>query len=183
MSCDAKFCRLASSSPAFFEHIYYAIIPNAIIQDQTSCSFRAAPECCKAFQGAQNKPKRRGTVIDGEIVALDDDGRPAFNLLQNFMSESARIHYFLFDLLCFENRNLIHLLLLKRRNMLRSLIKFDTGRIFISGRVGASAEQMLSAVREQRLEGIVGKQKDSVYEPGKRRGPGSSTESTLAKSS
>jgi ATP-dependent DNA ligase len=40
-----------------------------------------------------------GTVVDGEIVALDDDGRPVFNLLQNFTSESGRIRYFVFDLL------------------------------------------------------------------------------------
>jgi ATP-dependent DNA ligase len=42
-----------------------------------------------------------GTVIDGEIVALDDDGRPVFNLLQNFTSEAGRIRYFVFDLLFF----------------------------------------------------------------------------------
>jgi hypothetical protein len=35
-----------------------------------------------------------GTVIDREIDALDDDGRPVFNLLQNFNSESGRIRYF-----------------------------------------------------------------------------------------
>ena len=52
--------------------------------------------------------------------------------------------------------------------MFRSLIKVDAGRVKISDFVETSAEQMLSAVREQRLEGIVGKQKDSVYEPGKR---------------
>jgi ATP-dependent DNA ligase len=46
-----------------------------------------------------------GTVIDGEIVALDDDGRPVFNLLQNFTSEAGRIRYFVFDLLFFENRD------------------------------------------------------------------------------
>jgi len=111
-----------------------------------------------------------GTVVDGEIVALDDDGRPVFNLLQNFTSESARIRYFLFDLLCYKNHDLVGLPLVKRREMLRSHIKFDAGRIVISDYVEASAEQMLSAVREQRLEGIVGKQKDSVYEPGKRSG-------------
>ena len=42
-----------------------------------------------------------GTVVDGEIVALDDDGRPVFNLLQNLTSEPARIRYFVFDLLCY----------------------------------------------------------------------------------
>jgi DNA ligase D-like protein (predicted ligase) len=111
-----------------------------------------------------------GTVVDGEIVALDDDGRPVFNLLQNFTSEAGRIRYFVFDLLFYDDRDVTGLPLLKRRDMLRSVIKLDGGRVKISEFVEASAEQMLAAVREQRLEGIVGKQKDSVYEPGKRSG-------------
>ena len=36
-----------------------------------------------------------GTVVDGEIVALDESGRPNFNLLQNFRSEASHIHYFI----------------------------------------------------------------------------------------
>jgi DNA ligase D-like protein (predicted ligase) len=110
-----------------------------------------------------------GTVVDGEIVALDDDGRPVFNLLQNFTSESSRIRYFLFDLLCYQDHDLLRLPLVKRREMLRSL-KFDTGRIVVSDYVETSADQMLSAVRQQRLEGVVGKRRDSIYEPGKRSG-------------
>jgi ATP dependent DNA ligase domain len=39
------------------------------------------------------------TVVDGELVALDDRGRPEFNLLQNFRGAAARIHYYIFDLL------------------------------------------------------------------------------------
>src|ERR1700694_2401278 len=46
-----------------------------------------------------------GTVIDGEIVALDDSGRPEFNLLQNYRRDAARIRYFVFDLLCQKNRD------------------------------------------------------------------------------
>jgi DNA ligase D-like protein (predicted ligase) len=111
-----------------------------------------------------------GTVVDGEIVALDDEGRPVFNLLQNFTSEAGRIRYFVFDLLCYQDRDLTRLPLVERREMLRSLIKFDHARVKISDYLEASAEPMLSAVREQRLEGIVGKRKDSVYEPGKRSG-------------
>jgi len=112
-----------------------------------------------------------GTVVDGEIVALDDDGRPGFNLLQNFASESGRIRYFVFDFLCYNNLDLITgLPLVKRREMLRSLIKFDAGRVAIADYVEASAERMLTAVREQRLEGVVGKRRDSLYEPGKRSG-------------
>src|SRR5580700_4398516 len=41
------------------------------------------------------------TVIDGEIVALDESGRPDFNLLQNFRSAAKHINYFVFDLLVF----------------------------------------------------------------------------------
>jgi ATP-dependent DNA ligase len=72
--------------------------------------------------------------------------------------------------LIYDNRDFTGLPLLERREMLRSLIKFEAGRLKISEFVEASAEQMLSAVREQRLEGIIGKRKDSVYEPGKRSG-------------
>jgi ATP dependent DNA ligase domain len=50
-----------------------------------------------------------GTVVDGEIVALDESGRPNFNLLQNFRSEASRIHYFIFDLLICNDRALTRL--------------------------------------------------------------------------
>jgi DNA ligase D-like protein (predicted ligase) len=110
-----------------------------------------------------------GTVIDGELVALDDTGRPTFNLLQNFTSGAARIRYFLFDLLCHKDRDLTGLPLIERREMLKSLAIRDA-RIKISDYIEAGANELLAAAREQRLEGIVGKRKDSLYEPGQRSG-------------
>jgi ATP-dependent DNA ligase len=47
-----------------------------------------------------------GTVVDGEVVAMGDDGRPNFNLLQNFKSEPKRIRFFVFDLPCHQNHDL-----------------------------------------------------------------------------
>jgi hypothetical protein len=41
-------------------------------------------------------------VIDGEVVALDDSGRPDFHRLQHFTAEASRIQYFVFDLLILE---------------------------------------------------------------------------------
>jgi bifunctional non-homologous end joining protein LigD len=38
-----------------------------------------------------------GTVVDGELVAIDDSGRPDFNLLQKFRAEASRIHYYVFE--------------------------------------------------------------------------------------
>ena len=64
-----------------------------------------------------------GTVVDGEIVCLDDSGRPNFNLLQHFRTQASRIHYFVFDLLLCEGRDLTDLPLSKRRELLRELIK------------------------------------------------------------
>src|SRR5215468_4769865 len=76
----------------------------------------------------------------------------------------------MFDLLCYDNRDLTRLPLLKRREILRSRIKFAHDRVKIAEYIKASADQMLAAVKQQRLEGIVGKRKDSPYEPGKRTG-------------
>ena len=46
------------------------------------------------------------TVIDGEVVALDDSGRPDFHRLQHFGAEASRIQYFIFDLLIWNGRDL-----------------------------------------------------------------------------
>ena len=50
-----------------------------------------------------------GTVVDGEVVALDDSGRPNFNLLAQFRSQASRIHYFIFDLLVCNDHGLTRL--------------------------------------------------------------------------
>jgi bifunctional non-homologous end joining protein LigD len=110
------------------------------------------------------------TVVDGEVVALDELGRPNFNLLQNFRSEASRIHYFVFDLLIYEGRDLTRLPLIERREIMRSVLKFDSPRIRISDFFEVSAADMLDGVRAQGLEGIVGKRKDSRYESGNRSG-------------
>jgi DNA ligase D-like protein (predicted ligase) len=109
------------------------------------------------------------TVVDGEIVCLDDAGRPNFNLLQHFRSQASRIHYFVFDLLIFEGRDPTGLPLSQRRELLQEFIK-PNSRIRVSEQFEVSAGVMLAAVRAQKLEGVVAKRKDSVYEPGKRTG-------------
>src|SRR5215467_4281299 len=63
-----------------------------------------------------------GTVVDGEVVAIDDTGRPDFNLLQNFRAEASRIHYYVFDLLCWNDRDVTGLPLIERRELLKSLV-------------------------------------------------------------
>ncbi|HZV89188.1 MAG TPA: non-homologous end-joining DNA ligase [Candidatus Binatus sp.] len=111
-----------------------------------------------------------GTVVDGEVVAIDDHGRPDFNLLQNFRAEASRIQYYVFDLLCWKDRDLTRVPMVERRALLKSVVVIRDKRIRIADYFEAAPKDLLSAVREQRLEGIIGKRKDSVYQPGKRSG-------------
>ncbi len=106
-----------------------------------------------------------GTVVDGELVAINDSGRPDFNLLQNFLAEASRIDYYIFDLLRWKDRDLTGLSLIEGRGLLKFLVVIRDERIRISDYVEATPEALLSAVREQGLEGIIGKRKDSMYEP------------------
>ena len=56
-----------------------------------------------------------GTVVDGEVVAIDESGRPDFNLLQKFRAEESRIHYYIFDLLRWKDRDVPGFSLVERR--------------------------------------------------------------------
>jgi ATP-dependent DNA ligase len=61
------------------------------------------------------------TVVDGEVVALDETGRPDFHRLQHFTAEASRIHYFVFDLLILQGHDLTNLPLAERRKLLKSI--------------------------------------------------------------
>jgi bifunctional non-homologous end joining protein LigD len=110
------------------------------------------------------------TVIDGEVVALNESGRPDFNLLQHYRAEASRIHYSVFGLLVYNNRDLTQLPLIERRQIMKSVLKLESSRIRITDYFEAAAADMLSAARGQGLEGVVAKRKNSRYEVGSRSG-------------
>lgn len=109
------------------------------------------------------------TVIDGELVALGPEGRPDFNLLQNFRSAESRIVYYAFDILVHEGRRLTGLPLLERRDILRSVVE-PGEHVALSQVSDRPAEEMLRFVKSHGLEGAVAKRSDSVYQPGQRSG-------------
>jgi len=110
------------------------------------------------------------TVVDGEIVALDNEGRPNFNFLQHSRTQASRICYFVFDLLVYQNWDMTELPLIERRELLKSVLKFKSPRIRIAEYFDTSAKAMLESTAEQGLEGVVAKRKDSKYQAGKRSG-------------
>jgi bifunctional non-homologous end joining protein LigD len=60
------------------------------------------------------------TVIDGEVVALDAEGRPSFNTLQNYGSFGAPPHFFIFDLLALKSKDDMGEPLTKRRELIET---------------------------------------------------------------
>lgn len=109
------------------------------------------------------------TILDGELVALDGKGRSVFNLLQNFRSAEAQIHYYAFDILTLKGKDLTQLPLAERRQILSKTIAVND-HVSLSAVSPGPASDILSFVMTHGLEGVVAKRADSVYEPGKRTG-------------
>jgi bifunctional non-homologous end joining protein LigD len=110
------------------------------------------------------------TVIDGEVVALDESGRPSFSALQNG-APGTQLCYYVFDVMVLAGRSVMMEPLSTRRELLRQEILphlSDPNRE--APQFDAKLADLIRAVREQGLEGIVAKRLDSVYEPGQRSG-------------
>src|SRR5271165_3482069 len=109
------------------------------------------------------------TILDGEVVALDSQGRSDFNLLQNFRSAESKIHYYVFDILALKGKDVSALPLAERRKVLEKALKRNQ-HISTSPAEAGSSAKILTFVKEHGLEGVVAKRLDSLYEPGKRSG-------------
>jgi ATP-dependent DNA ligase len=111
------------------------------------------------------------TVIDGEIVALDESGRPSFNTLQNYGSAKAPVFFYVFDVLVHGGRNVMSEPLSVRRELLQQRVLPKLGEpIRHSPELDAGLPHLIDSVRAQGLEGLVAKRLDSPYEPGRRSG-------------
>ena len=124
------------------------------------------PEVMKALRSLPDQ-----TVVDGEIVALDASGRPSFNALQNYGSLKVPIFYYLFDVLVLAGRNVMLEPLSVRRDLLRNRVLpnlRDPAREVPE--LNASLSDVINAIRVQGLEGVVAKNLNSSYEPGRRSG-------------
>jgi bifunctional non-homologous end joining protein LigD len=111
-------------------------------------------------------------VLDGEVVALDEQGRSSFQLLQAREMEGRRapIYFYLFDLLQLDGKSLVSLPLEIRKSVLERVCAGAGDPIRYSGAIGGDANQLLKEVQHRGLEGIIGKVCASVYEAGRRSG-------------
>jgi bifunctional non-homologous end joining protein LigD len=116
-------------------------------------------------------PLPNDTLIDGEVVALNEDGRPSFNTLQNSGSAGAPLHFYVFDLLILAGRDVMSETLETRRGLLEKLVLPKLSEpIRYSPVLKASLDDLIESVKGQGFEGLVAKRRDSKYEPGMRSG-------------
>ncbi len=117
-------------------------------------------------------------VLDGEIVAFDDSGRPSFQALQQRMQLASRsqakrqaetrpVTYMIFDLLWLDGHSLLDLPYAQRRELLDGL-QLNGERWQTPEHIVGHGSELLAAAREQHLEGVLAKRLPSPYQPGVR---------------
>ena len=108
-------------------------------------------------------------IVDGEVVALDDEGRPDFSLLQTKLGDKTAtgLVYQAFDLLYLDGRSLLEVPLEDRKRLLRSVLK-EHPRVRFASHVEGEGEAFYAAAQASGVEGVIAKLRRSRYEPGRR---------------
>jgi len=107
-------------------------------------------------------------LLDGEIVALDENGKPSFELLQNRRSVAAAIVYYAFDLLSLDGEDWRERSLRERKEKLADIIQGSDVKLSVS--LDGDVKEIVAAVEKMGLEGVIAKRNDSTYESGERSG-------------
>ena len=111
-------------------------------------------------------------ILDGEIAALDEEGRSSFQLLQarEMSGERPPIFYYVFDLIQLDGKDLTGVPLLKRKAMVKLLLARAPDNVRFSASISADSERVLKEMKARGLEGVIAKRKESKYEIGRRSG-------------
>jgi bifunctional non-homologous end joining protein LigD len=123
------------------------------------------------FQNLAQKLKAETAILDGEIVTLDENGHSSFQKLQNRIGvtnpparlrESIPLTYYAYDLLYCNGFDLRKSPLLQRKELLRQILRADEDVRYSEHQL-EKGQELFEAAKAQGLEGIVGKQIESIY--------------------
>lgn len=147
-------------------HRTIAHIENGEVRFQTT----GGNDSTDRWRDVTGLPAAVGTdaILDGEMVVLDIDGRPSFDLTQK-RSESAAhpAMFYVFDVLQIGDNDATALAYRDRRALLETLVESGSHWQVPAFQVG-DGDDLLAATAEQGLEGVIAKHLDSPYQPGKR---------------
>lgn len=125
-----------------------------------------------------HKQIRKRCILDGELMVMKD-GKPDFYEIQkrSLMSNTFKIellskqypaNFVVFDILYYDNRDIILLPLVERKQYLKKVLQMETARFAVSRTIPEHGLSLYQLAEQQNLEGIVAKRKDSIYIEGKR---------------
>lgn len=115
-----------------------------------------------------NSLKLQNAIIDGEVVALDEEGRSVFQRLQNSLKakDDRNLRYHVFDILYLDGKDLRPLPLLERKAILEKLLK-KTKHVLFSEHIFEAGDSFYKVSCQHKLEGMVSKQADAPYVSGR----------------
>lgn len=107
----------------------------------------------------------RSMVLDGEMVITDASGKTDFQALQNYLKngKSEKLTYIVFDLLALDGKDLRNHTIMKRKEILETLIKDAPPNLYYSRYIRGMGQESFAAACKAGMEGIVGKKVDSIY--------------------
>jgi bifunctional non-homologous end joining protein LigD len=118
------------------------------------------------YESLKNIP--HDTILDGEIVALDEDGLPKFQNLQNYESEPVgELRYYVFDILYLNGHNIMHMPLLERKSLIQEVIE-DIPQVFYCDHIDTMGKSFYQKAIDAGMEGVIAKKATSEYVPGTR---------------
>jgi bifunctional non-homologous end joining protein LigD len=106
-------------------------------------------------------------ILDGELVVLDDQGRPRFELIQRKEVDHLEAAFYAFDVLAIDRHDTIGLVYEDRRRLLRELLDDGPNWSVPAHRIG-EGRALLEATGAQELEGVMAKRLGTTYRPGTR---------------
>ncbi|MGG1401681.1 hypothetical protein ABE288_28280 [Bacillus salipaludis] len=128
-------------------------------------------EITSKFRELINLPIPNGTILNGEIIVTDHQGKPDFEaVMERFMSSKSghEISYSVFDIIYFNGAKIISLPLLERKEIIKELIPEDCKLLNKVQWVEGNGVQYFDLIKQHQLEGIVQKKADSKYQINKR---------------
>ena len=102
-------------------------------------------------------------VLDGEVVAFDENGRSDFGLLQDYLKNGKNVYYAVFDVLAYNGVDLREKEFKERRKRLEILLNKAPENLILSSLVIGKGKQCFSLAKKNNLEGIIAKKLDSCY--------------------
>ena len=118
---------------------------------------------------AARRIRATSAIVDGELVAVDESGRPSFQALQHRAAHTGHVVvFYAFDLLHLDGQDLTGRALSERRALLPRVV--EQSGVLLSQELPGTAAEVTAAVRRLGLEGVIAKRRDSRYDAGQRSG-------------